>query len=74
MSYATVMVYVEVDGRPEGRVAFATGLSDKFKATLIGLSALAIQPLFLEIGEQPLGTRERSALTRSEARNSRLAR
>ena len=48
MSYATVMVYVEVDGHPKNRVALATALSDKFKATLIGLGALAIRPLFLD--------------------------
>jgi hypothetical protein len=42
------MVYVDVDCRPEDRVVLATGLSDKFKATLIGLSALAIRPLFLD--------------------------
>jgi nucleotide-binding universal stress UspA family protein len=48
MSYATLMVYVEVDGHPKNRVTLATELSDKFKATLIGLSALAIRPLFLD--------------------------
>jgi transposase len=48
MSYATLMVYVDVDGTPTNRVAVATGLSDKFKATLIGLCALAIRPLFLD--------------------------
>lgn len=48
MSYATLMVYVEVDGHPKNRVSLATELSAKFKATLIGLSALAIRPLFLD--------------------------
>ena len=48
MSYATLMVYVDLDGVPTNRVAVATGLSDKFKATLIGLCALAIRPLFLD--------------------------
>jgi nucleotide-binding universal stress UspA family protein len=48
MSYATLMVYVEVEGQPKERVSLATGLSDKFKATLIGLSALATRPLFLD--------------------------
>jgi nucleotide-binding universal stress UspA family protein len=42
------MVYVDVDGAPKDRVSLATGLSDKFKATLIGLCALAIRPLFLD--------------------------
>jgi nucleotide-binding universal stress UspA family protein len=48
MSYATLMVYVEVDGHPKNRVTLATELSDKFKSTLMGLSALAIRPLFLD--------------------------
>ena len=48
MSYATVMVYVDVDGTPTNRVAVATGVSNKFKSTLIGLCALAIRPLFLD--------------------------
>ena len=32
MSYATLMVYVEVDGHPKSRVSLATALSEKFKA------------------------------------------
>ncbi len=48
MSYATLMVYIDVDGHPKNRVSLATELSDKFAATLIGLSALAIRPLFLD--------------------------
>jgi nucleotide-binding universal stress UspA family protein len=48
MSYATLMVYIDADGTPTNRVALATGLSDKFKATLIGLCAVAIRPLFVD--------------------------
>ncbi|MGA7488334.1 MAG: universal stress protein [Xanthobacteraceae bacterium] len=44
MSYASVMVYVEGDREPEQRVRIAAGLADKFNATLIGLSALAMPP------------------------------
>jgi hypothetical protein len=48
MSYAVVMVYVDATGLPEGRVRLAASLADKFNATLIGLSALAIpHPSFL---------------------------
>jgi nucleotide-binding universal stress UspA family protein len=47
MSYATVMVYVDANGSPEQRVRLAASLADKFNATLIGLSALAIPPPFL---------------------------
>jgi nucleotide-binding universal stress UspA family protein len=38
------MVQVEADGTPEPRVRLAASLADKFSATLIGLSALAIPP------------------------------
>ena len=47
MSYATVMVYVDANGSPEQRVRLAASLADRFNATLIGLSALAIPPPFL---------------------------
>lgn len=47
MSYATLMAYIDVDGSPKHRVCLAAALADKFDATLIGLSALAIRPLFL---------------------------
>jgi hypothetical protein len=48
MTYATVMVYVvDANGSPEQRVRLAASLADKFNATLIGLSALAIPPPFL---------------------------
>ena len=43
MSYATLMVYVDADHLPEQRVRLSAGLADKFSATLIGLSALAIR-------------------------------
>jgi nucleotide-binding universal stress UspA family protein len=41
------MVYVDVDGDPKNRVSLAAAVADKFNATLIGLCALAIRPLFL---------------------------
>jgi nucleotide-binding universal stress UspA family protein len=44
MSYSSLMVYVEADAMPEQRVRLAASLADKFYATLIGLSALAIPP------------------------------
>jgi nucleotide-binding universal stress UspA family protein len=44
MPYAVLMVYVEADAPPEQRVRLAANLADKFTATLIGLSALAIPP------------------------------
>ena len=47
MSYAVVMAYVDANGMPEQRVRLAASLAEKFNATLIGLSALAIHPPFL---------------------------
>jgi nucleotide-binding universal stress UspA family protein len=44
MPYVALMVYVEADGAPEQRVRLAASLADKFTASLIGLSALAIPP------------------------------
>jgi len=44
MSYATLMVYVNVDRVSKAIVGVAAELADKFSAKLIGLSALAIVP------------------------------
>lgn len=44
MSYATLMVYVNVDHASKALVSVAADLADKFSAKLIGLSALAIVP------------------------------
>jgi nucleotide-binding universal stress UspA family protein len=44
MSYASFMVYVEADTRPEQRVRLAATLADRFSAALIGVSALAAPP------------------------------
>ena len=44
MSYATLLVYVNVDHVSKQLVSVAAGLADKFSAKLIGLSALAIVP------------------------------
>lgn len=50
MSYATLMVYVDADHFPEHRIRLGAGLADRFSATLIGLSALAIRPPFVTEG------------------------
>jgi nucleotide-binding universal stress UspA family protein len=44
MSYATLLVYVNVDHVSKQLVSVAAGLADKFSAKLLGLSALAIMP------------------------------
>jgi len=41
MSYVAVMVYVEADATPERRVRLARDVADRFRATLIGLTAEA---------------------------------
>lgn len=50
MSYATLMVHVDAEGKPEQRIRLAASLADKFNSTLIGLSASAIPPPFVAEG------------------------
>jgi nucleotide-binding universal stress UspA family protein len=50
MSYAALIVFVEPDGTPERRVRLAASLADKFRATLIGISACAIIPSSRQFG------------------------
>jgi hypothetical protein len=40
MSYATLMVYVDVEGKIDGRVSVAADLARRFDAHLIGISPL----------------------------------
>jgi nucleotide-binding universal stress UspA family protein len=50
MSYATLMVWVNVDQVSKQLVSVAAGLADKFAAKLVGLSAVAIVPPFVAEG------------------------
>lgn len=50
MSYASIMVYVEIEGIPEQRVRIASELAEKFDAALIGFSARAVPPPFVAEG------------------------
>jgi nucleotide-binding universal stress UspA family protein len=50
MSYAALIVFVEPDGTPELRVWLAASLADKFRATLIGISACATTPSSRQFG------------------------
>jgi hypothetical protein len=50
MSYAALIVFVEPDGTPELRVQLAASLADKFRATLIGISACATTPSSRQYG------------------------
>src|SRR6476620_4936209 len=50
MSYATLMVWVNVAHASKQLAGVAAGLADKFAAKLLGLSALAIMPPFVADG------------------------
>jgi hypothetical protein len=50
VSYASIMVYVEIEGIPEQRVRIASELAEKFDAALIGFSARAVPPPFVAEG------------------------
>jgi nucleotide-binding universal stress UspA family protein len=50
MSYHSLMTYVDADRAPEQRIRLAANLADKFNASLIGISALAIQPPVVSVG------------------------
>ena len=50
MSYAALMVYVDIEGIPEQRVRIASELAGKFDAALIGVSARAVPPPFVAEG------------------------
>jgi nucleotide-binding universal stress UspA family protein len=50
MSYATLMVWVNVDHVSKQFVGVAAGLADKFAANLLGLSAVTIVPPFVAEG------------------------
>ena len=50
MSYAAVMVYVDIDAIPEQRVRIASEIATKLNAALIGFSARAVPPLFVAEG------------------------
>lgn len=47
MSYATLMVHVDVDGELGGRVNIAAELADRFRAHLIGVAGWAPMSVFL---------------------------
>jgi len=49
MSYATLMVYVDVEGKPDGRVSVAADLARRFDAHLIGITSGA--PISVVLGE-----------------------
>lgn len=50
MTIATVMVYVDPEQQAEGQVRIARDVADRFGASLIGVSAFAIEPPFVAEG------------------------
>jgi nucleotide-binding universal stress UspA family protein len=50
MSFAVIMVHVEIDGLPEQRIRIAADLSARFDAALIGFSGRALPPPFVAEG------------------------
>lgn len=50
MSFATLLVYVDVDGELSARVPLAAELADRFQSHLIGLSAWMPRPAFVVEG------------------------
>ncbi|RAI41441.1 hypothetical protein CH338_03090 [Rhodoplanes elegans] len=50
MSYATVMVHVGIDAASDARVRLASGLAERFHATLIGVAGVGPRPPFAAEG------------------------
>jgi len=50
MAIATVMVYVDPAQQAEGQVRVARSIAAKFDASLIGVSAFAVEPNFVAEG------------------------
>jgi hypothetical protein len=49
MSYTTLMVYIDVEAKPDGRVSIAADLACRFDAHLIGIGSGA--PISVVLGE-----------------------
>ena len=60
MSFAAIMVHVDVERDSEQRIQLALGLADRFEATLIGVAGMALRPAFAAGGmvvyAEPTGT------------------
>src|SRR6516165_12208527 len=50
MSFATVMVHVELEPQTDARVRLAASLAERFASTLIGISASVLPPYPAENG------------------------
>lgn len=66
MSFAAMMVQLDVERDCERRVEFALALADRFRAALVGIAGLALQPVFVAGGVVVYGEpteRDRRAMT-----------
>jgi len=71
MSYATLMAHVDLYDPSDARARLAADLADRFKSTLIGISACAPVPLFADYGfatAQLMADQVRDIATRLEKR------
>ena len=59
MSFATVRVSVDIDGKSDARIRLATQLADRFASDLIGISAAILPPYPAESGYFVTGQVER---------------
>jgi len=50
MSFASVMVYVDPEQQEEGQIAVAEGVASGFGASILGVSAIATEPLIVAEG------------------------
>lgn len=50
MSLASIMVYVDPEQQEEGQIALAEGIASGFDASLVGISAIAVEPPFVAEG------------------------
>lgn len=50
MSIASVMVYVDTEQQEAGQVAVADSVASRFEASILGVSAMAVQPPFVAEG------------------------
>ncbi|PIT02052.1 hypothetical protein TSA1_15730 [Bradyrhizobium nitroreducens] len=80
MSIASVMVYVDTEQQEAGQVAVADSIASGFEASILGVSAVAVQPPFVAEGviieqttEEDLG-RIRAALAEKEGWFRRVVR
>jgi hypothetical protein len=64
MSFATMMVHVEIKHDSEQRVQLALALADRFDATLIGVAGLVPRPTFAGVASASTPSRAQATSRR----------